>query len=81
MDTNLNEKLYQIFLKDFKKNHIRNDDVDLLPHHTLSVKRSLQGLNSTLRNLQSSSNEGNVETYTVKTLVEPYPQGYCFNGG
>jgi hypothetical protein len=37
LDTKINEKVYALFVEDFKRNHIRNDDVDLLPHHELEV--------------------------------------------
>ena len=33
-DTDLNEKLYQMFKKNFKSKVMRNDQNDLIPHHS-----------------------------------------------
>ena len=33
----INKKLYQLFLKKFKENAVRNDDHDLVPHHSLET--------------------------------------------
>ncbi|TNV79791.1 hypothetical protein FGO68_gene10759 [Halteria grandinella] len=85
LDTKINEKLYSLYVEDFKRNHIRNDDVDLLPHHELEVSlfdapAQSVNFNSQVprRNLQQSAT---TSTLTVKTLVEPYPMGSCQNGG
>lgn len=81
MDTKTNEKVYALFVEDFKRNHVRNDDVDLLPHHELEISMfdSAQPMNFnsqvTKRNLQQLQS-----TVTIKTLVEPYPTK-CQNSG
>ena len=40
MDTKTNEKFYGLFLEDFRRNHVRNDDVDLIPHHEIEIDGS-----------------------------------------
>ena len=41
-DTDLNEKLYQMFKENFKRRVARNDENDLVRHHSLVEKRPLQ---------------------------------------
>lgn len=36
-DPVVNKKLYDLFLQHFKKNLVRNDEVDLVPHHKLEI--------------------------------------------
>lgn len=36
LDTETNKKLYNLFLTDFKLRVLRNDEVDLVPHHSIS---------------------------------------------
>lgn len=38
MDYKTNEKLYGLFLEDFKQNLLRNDEKDLVSHHSLILK-------------------------------------------
>ena len=38
LDTKTNEKLYQLYLEDFKQRAIRNDKVDLVPRYTFNVE-------------------------------------------
>jgi hypothetical protein len=62
---------------------LRNDDNDLIPHHTLEasfVKPQSLSSNITFRNLQATG-DSTTTKIQVKTLVEPYPGGYCFNQG
>lgn len=40
LDTDTNKKLYDLFLADFKLRVLRNDEVDLVPHHSISNNNS-----------------------------------------
>ena len=41
LDTDTNKKLYELFLADFKLRVLRNDEVDLVPHHLLSNNKAI----------------------------------------
>lgn len=82
-DPLVNKKVYDLFLKRFKVTSVRNDKIDLKPHHVIEKIPpflSLQAVSeSSGRNLQASAN-AQTPTYQVNVLTETYPT-LCYNNG
>lgn len=57
---------------------MRNDEVDMKAHHGFEAPTLLQYQPANNRRVLSATDS---PTYVVKKLVEPYPQGKCYNNG
>ena len=71
-DKRLQQKVVAKY-SEYLKTKVRNDSIDLIPHHTLKPF-SLQQVEG--RSLQTEQPE-----VTITYLYEPYPVEGCYNGG
>jgi hypothetical protein len=41
-DPRINEKVQRLVVEDFRRRHVKNDEIDLVPHHTLFTTKEVE---------------------------------------